>query len=365
MRPDRLSYVVKVGNRFFTRPRRLLRPVTPDTPSPVVSTTPPPSSLPILRRSPRLQSKVNTAVLRTPSLLHVPVSISSPSSRWPLCSSAMDKTSLTNTTKRSWSRSTSLSRPVQLLPPPLSKWQTTPTSPSTIASPMSPVMSAWTNQITDSHSLISTGHLSAPAYPPFSPLSWQAYSSRGVATSAGVDNANHVPVTRSFSTPSLLPPATSAPALIHSPANTPVLPEPHPQPHKMSTTPSSATLPPLPPLRVASRDAPHHMRDCPFRPSTEQSRPGIYPSPMKRSQLSPSSIVHRSSRPSTTNLRPRSKIAGSNTVLAKQESIPSLGSVSVKPSASIRPAHSISDYNQRDFSWSAVPGSVYSLHVKY
>ena len=92
MRPDRLSYVIKVGNRFFTRPWRLFRPVTPDTLSPVVSTTPPSSSLPILRRSPHLQSKVNAAVLRTPSLLHVPVSTSSPSSRWPLCSSAMDKT---------------------------------------------------------------------------------------------------------------------------------------------------------------------------------------------------------------------------------------------------------------------------------
>ena len=77
----------------------------------------------------------------------------------------MDKTSLTDTTKRSWSRSTSPSRPVQLHHLPLWKWQTTPASPSTIASPMSPVMSAWINQITDSHLLISTGHLSAPAYP--------------------------------------------------------------------------------------------------------------------------------------------------------------------------------------------------------
>ena len=45
---------------------------------------------------------------RTPSLLHVPVSTSSPSPRWPPCSSAMDRISLTNTTKRSWLRSQNL-----------------------------------------------------------------------------------------------------------------------------------------------------------------------------------------------------------------------------------------------------------------
>ena len=49
MRPDRLSYVIRVDNRFFTRPRHLLRPVTSGTPFPVASTTPsvftPPSIL--------------------------------------------------------------------------------------------------------------------------------------------------------------------------------------------------------------------------------------------------------------------------------------------------------------------------------
>ena len=49
VRPDRLSYVIKVDNRFFTHPRGLLRSVTPDTPFPVVSSTPP--SSPPLRRS--------------------------------------------------------------------------------------------------------------------------------------------------------------------------------------------------------------------------------------------------------------------------------------------------------------------------
>ena len=174
-----------------------------------------------------------------------------------------------------------------------------------------------------------------------------------------------MPVTRSFSTPSLLPPATSAPTLIHSPANTPVLPEPHLQPRKTSTTPSSAILPPLQPLRVASRDAPHLMRDCPSRPSTGPFHQDISPYLTKRSQLSPSSTVPRSSRSSITSPQPHSKIAGSNLVPAKQESIPLSDSVTSTSSAPIRPAHSISDYNRRDFSRSAVPGSVYSLYVKY
>ena len=41
MRPDRLSYVIRVDNRFFARPRRLLRPIFSDTPSPDTSVTPP------------------------------------------------------------------------------------------------------------------------------------------------------------------------------------------------------------------------------------------------------------------------------------------------------------------------------------
>ena len=40
MPPDRLSYVVNVDNRFFTHTRRLLRPVTPDTPFSIASPTP-------------------------------------------------------------------------------------------------------------------------------------------------------------------------------------------------------------------------------------------------------------------------------------------------------------------------------------
>ena len=92
MRPDRLSYVIKVENQFFTRPRRLLRPVIPPTtPSFDASVTPSSSSspsLPTLRRSPRFQSAVNTAVLNNSSPLHVPTS--STSATWPLYYSATE-----------------------------------------------------------------------------------------------------------------------------------------------------------------------------------------------------------------------------------------------------------------------------------
>ena len=107
------------------------------------------------------------------------------------------------------------------------------------------------------------------------------------------------------------------------------------------------------------------MRGCPFRSSTEQSHPGICPSPMRQSRLSLSSTASRFSPSSTTSPPPPSRNAGSSTVPAKRESIPSLDSVSTKLSAPIRPAHSISDYNRRDFSRFAVPGSVFNLHVKY
>ena len=196
MRPDRLSYVVKIGNRFFTRPRRLLRPVIPPaTPSPVVSTTPPSSSLPILRRSPRFQSNVNTAVLQNSSLLRVPVSSTS-SPKWPLCSSATD-TTLSNGTK--WSRrSKSTSHPQPLLPPPLSRWRTTPASTSITASPTNPATSAWTNQTMGFPLLTSTGRHLVPGYPLSLPSFWQDSLSRAVVTSAGVVNANPAPATPNF-----------------------------------------------------------------------------------------------------------------------------------------------------------------------
>ena len=60
--PDKLSYVVQCDGRYFTRPRRLLRPVPSDTPIHSSSTTSPPVSSPVLpRRSLRLQSRSTSA----------------------------------------------------------------------------------------------------------------------------------------------------------------------------------------------------------------------------------------------------------------------------------------------------------------
>ena len=69
MRPDKLSYVINVDNRFFTRPRRLLCPVvTPsssDPPTPITLTR----VSPPLRCSERIQSCViSSAVQTSPSL---------------------------------------------------------------------------------------------------------------------------------------------------------------------------------------------------------------------------------------------------------------------------------------------------------
>ena len=121
MQPDRLSYVIKVENRFFTRPQRLLCPITSDTPFPVTSSTPPPSSPPE-RRSLCFQSKVNTAVLLTPSSQLPSTSIPSPTSTstWLPSSLDMVRPSSTKSASNRWSKSTSPTERVQLLPPQIS-----------------------------------------------------------------------------------------------------------------------------------------------------------------------------------------------------------------------------------------------------
>ena len=50
MQPNSLAYFINMDNWFFSRPSRLLCPVTPDTPSSVASPTPT-SSSPVLPRS--------------------------------------------------------------------------------------------------------------------------------------------------------------------------------------------------------------------------------------------------------------------------------------------------------------------------
>ena len=114
VRPDRLSYVINVENQFFTRPRHLLRPISSDTPFPVTLSTPP-SSPPKLRRSLRIQSRVNTAVLQTPSSPTVPTSTSAPT--WHLSSSATIRTSLTKSVDNNSSKNILPNKGAPLLPP--------------------------------------------------------------------------------------------------------------------------------------------------------------------------------------------------------------------------------------------------------
>ena len=102
MRPNRLSYIVNVDNRFFTRPRCLLRPVNPDTLT-SISSPAHVSFPPLLRRSLCLQSPANTAVLQTP--LYTSPSSSDPPSKWLPSSSVMDRASSTISTTKSSSRS--------------------------------------------------------------------------------------------------------------------------------------------------------------------------------------------------------------------------------------------------------------------
>ena len=130
IRPDKLSYVVHCDGRYFTRPRRLLRPVHSATPidasSPTSAVLPPPV---LPRRSPRLFSRspkahvqfspsTTSSPLRPPSpstdsspvLPSTSASASShspsphPSTSWLPFSSPTVKASSTRLTRRSWSR---------------------------------------------------------------------------------------------------------------------------------------------------------------------------------------------------------------------------------------------------------------------
>ena len=94
IRPDRLSYVVQSDGRYFTRPRRLLRPVPSDTPFPPSSSSDAQVSSPVLPRcSLRLQSRSTSALVQFSTSSSSPTrntpSTSSPS--WPHYSSATDR----------------------------------------------------------------------------------------------------------------------------------------------------------------------------------------------------------------------------------------------------------------------------------
>ena len=198
-RPDRLSYIVNVDNRFFTRPRRLLRPVHLDAPTSSISMPAPVSSPPSLRRSISIQSRVNTAVLQTPLIPSSSSSISP--SIWP--SSATDSPSSTMSGISSLSPNGSARPPHPLLPLPLpSTSKMRPTSLSATRSHMNPMMFPWINPTTVFPSLTSTGQVSVLAQDcPQSSLSWWlASSSPGVVTSGGTGHASLALGMLSFST---------------------------------------------------------------------------------------------------------------------------------------------------------------------
>ena len=83
----------------------------------------------------------------------------------------------------------------------------------------------------------------------------------------------------------------------------------------------------------------------------------------------PSSIDSRQPpSPLTTGSAKLASAPSMADIHAASVSIPasaSATSISAASSGRIRPAHSVTDYNRRDFSRSAVPGSVYNLHVTY
>ena len=192
VRPDRLSYVINVDNRFFTRPRRLLWPVASATPFPVALSTPP-SSPPEPRRSLCLQSRANSVVLKTTS--------TTSNQTWLPSSSVTVRNSLTRSVDNSSLKNTLPNKGAPLLPLPPSTCKIMLTSLSKTVSEMSPATSRWISRATASHLSTYTGPASVPASPQSSPLSWLGFSLPAAATSAAVGSASLTPATPSSSMP--------------------------------------------------------------------------------------------------------------------------------------------------------------------
>ena len=135
-------------------------------------------------------------------------------------------------------------------------------------------------------------------------------------------------------------------------------------PHQ-STIPSSATLV-SPQVTSPSRVSP-----CPLQP-----RVAFRDAPRPTNVNPPSSVIRPvplATSPSATMPSRRSRTSQSaprlpsTTAPAKRASLPSShdSSSTLRSLGRIIPAHSHSDYNRRDFTRSAVPGSVYSLKVTF
>ena len=212
--------------------------------------------------------------------------------------------------------------------------------------------------------LISTGQAFPRDCHQSWPWSWCASPSQPAATAKAVVNASHVPGTRSSSTPFPQLPSMSVPLPVRNQAHIPC----HQRllNYPSSRPPSSRSLASLPPLRppplAVYQDAP---------PPTSVPLPTSVPQPSYSTQpvpLASSPSLMTPSRRSPTSIRvPRPPSTAAAPV--KQGSCPSLDknfpSLSQTRPTRIVPAHSIEDYNRRDYSRSAVPGSVSSLKCTF
>ena len=134
MRPDKFFYVINVDNRFFTRPRRLLRPVVLESSTSPLATCPARVSPPILRRAERFQSCASSSAVQTSVLPFISPCLYQP-------------VSLTRLPRKSILKSGEGLLPLpQLMPIPLCSTTTQVSASSTKS--ISP-MSRWTNPTTD------------------------------------------------------------------------------------------------------------------------------------------------------------------------------------------------------------------------
>ena len=199
MGPDRLLYIINVGNRFFTRPRRLLRPVVLDDPSP-----PPPTVLAqvsplLLRHSQPLQSCAASTTNQI-KVLSPACSVSTPTSSWEHGNLPLMRWNAE--TARTLKRPGLLPAPPLLLPPHPSSLKTTQTCPSPTISQTSQTTWPSINPTTGSVLSISTGPRSPPDFLPSSLLClWPWSSLPDAAISRDVDSVNparHTKVLRSI-----------------------------------------------------------------------------------------------------------------------------------------------------------------------
>ena len=246
IRPDKLSYVVHCDGRYFTRPRRLLRPVHSATPidasSPTSAVLPPPvlprRSPRLLSRSPKAHVQFSPSTTSSPLRPPLPTTDSSPvlpstsasasshspsprpSTSWLPFLSPTVKASSTRLTRRSWSRNTSRSEesPPLLPMPPTFSPRMTQRSIWTPRSPTPQRTSHWINPIMASHWSTSTGPVSPRACLQSWPWSSSASPSPPAATAEAVVNARHVPDTRSSFTPFHQRPSMSVRLPVHNQA---------------------------------------------------------------------------------------------------------------------------------------------------